>query len=224
MPYPALSEFDLETDRLHLRALDERDEALFRALYTDPQTMRFIAEPLSTEQAVRCFRRTIEGMRERPMRWMSLTMLDRSSQHALGICGVPRFEVAARRLEVGILLTGEARAQGFAREGLAALMRRLFDVTWVDELWVRFSADCAAVRRLNISLGFAPRAVAENEMTHASRGKHVWSVYRSSWCIPGAINQQGAGNVKCHRFSCEHGAGRTTASCFAERGANCTGP
>lgn len=200
MSSPALSEFDFETDRLHLRPLDERDEALFHTLYTDPQTMRFIAEPLSTEQAVRCFHRTIEGMRERPMRWMSLAML-RSSRHGLGICGVSCFDVAARRLEVGILLTVEARSQGFAREGLAALMRRLFDVTWVDELWVRFSPECAAVRRLNISLGFAPCAVAEYEVTHASRGKHVWSVHRSSWCIQRAIHQQGAGNVKRHRFS-----------------------
>src|SRR6185369_7545154 len=40
----------LTSARLRLRAFAARDLALFRALYTDPETMRFIARPLSAPQ------------------------------------------------------------------------------------------------------------------------------------------------------------------------------
>ena len=180
---PALAAFEIDTERLHLRPLQPGDEALFHALYTDPDTMRFIAPPLSAAQAARYFRRTVAGMQATPIRWLSLTMLRKLSQQPVGICGVSNFDAAARRLEVGILLTAEARSQGVAREGLAALMNRLFEVLPVDELWVQFSVECATVKRLNSSLGFEPCAVAAGEGGLASGGKCIWSVQRSTWFI-----------------------------------------
>lgn len=139
---PALAAFKIDTERLHLRPLQPGDEALFHALYTDPDSMRFIAPPLSAAQAARHFLRTVAGMQATPIRWLSLAMLRKQSQQPLGICGVSDFDAAARRLEVGILLTAQARSQGIAWEGLTALMRRLFELLSVDELWARFSAEC----------------------------------------------------------------------------------
>jgi RimJ/RimL family protein N-acetyltransferase len=176
---PCLEAFEIDTERLHLRPLQPCDEALFHALYTNPDTMRFIAPPLSTGQAARYFRSTVVGMQATPIRWLSLAMLRKPSQQPVGICGVANFDAAARRLEVGILLTAEARSQGVAREGLTALMDRLFDVLPVDELWARFSADHPAAERLVASAGFAP--CIEVEVGKGPVPRRIWSVQRSTW-------------------------------------------
>ena len=175
---PCLAAFEIDTERLHLRPLQPGDEALFHALYTDQDTMRFIAPPLSAAQAARYFRSTVAGMQATPIRWLSLTMLRKPSQRPLGICGVSDFDAAARRLEVGILLTAEARSQGVAREGLTALMNRLFEVLPVSELWARFSAGHPAAERLVASVGFAP--CIEVEVGKGPVPRRIWSVQRST--------------------------------------------
>ena len=178
---PALAAFEIDTERLRLRPLQQGDEALFHALYTDPDSMRFIAPPLPAAQAVRYFHRTVAGMQATPIRWLSLAMLRKQSQQPLGICGVSDFAAAARRLEVGILLTAEARSQGIAREGLTALMRRLFELLPVDELWARFPANHLAMERLVASAGFAPST--EVEVGEGPVPRRIWSVQRSTWFI-----------------------------------------
>ena len=162
---PALAAFEIDTERLHLRPLQMGDEALFHALYTDPDSMRFIAPPLSAAQAARYFRSTVAGMQTTPIRWLSLAMLRKQSQQPVGICGVSDFDAAARRLEVGILLTAEARSQGIAREGLTALMNRLFELLPVDEL-----TECRA--------GYTLRADAERDWGFCRI--QIWSAHRPS--------------------------------------------
>lgn len=176
-----LSAFAFETERLRLRPLEAGDEALFSGLYTDPETMRFIAQPLSAQQAAKSFRGIIDSPAGRPARSVFLAILEKVTLQPLGICGVPQFDAGAIRLEVGILLRAEARSQGFAKEALTALVKRIFAVLPVDEIAVQFSAECPAVERLNISVGFVSCAdVAEEE---GLLPKRHWSVHRSSWRV-----------------------------------------
>lgn len=173
------SVFDIETERLRLRPLGTGDEALFHDLYTDAETMRFIGTPLSAEQAAKRFRKTLVGMQQRPLKWLSLAILEKISLQPLGICGMPQFDASIIRQEVGILLKGEARSRGLAQEGLAALMQRIFAVLPTQEIYVRFSAQSAVTERLNIRMGFTPCAdVSGGKGVMPTR---IWSVHRSSW-------------------------------------------
>jgi len=191
--------FDFETERLRLRPLNASDEALFHGLYTDQETMRFIAPPLSMEQASNNFQRIVARQSESSLKGRFLAMLDKATLQPVGICGTSRYDADALRVEVGIVLRPEARAKGFAREALTALMKRIFAVSPIQEICVRFSAQCPAVERLNIRVGFVP--CVDEVQVEGLWSKRVWSAHRSSWYAIETTNCQGAGNVERHRFS-----------------------
>lgn len=176
-----LSTFTFATERLQLRPLDPADEALYHELYTDPDTMRFIAAPLTVEQAANSFRKVLARQCGSSLKGRCLVMLEQATLQPVGICGTSQYDTEGRRLEVGILLTPEARRRGFAREALTALLERIFAMSSVQEIYVRFSARCPAVERLNIRVGFTPCAGDVQEEGPLS--KRVWSVRRSSWYV-----------------------------------------
>jgi RimJ/RimL family protein N-acetyltransferase len=212
-----LSAFDFETERLHLRLLVEGDEALFHGLYTDPETMRFIGPPLSAEKAAKSFQKFITRQREPSLKGRLLVMLEKATLQPVGICGTSQRDGDALRLEVGIILKREARSRGFARETLTALIKRIFALSPIEEIYVRFSAQCPAVERLNIRVGFVPCA---NEITEDGLwSKRVWSVHRSSWCTDQATNLtncQENTDVERDRLSRKDGSGRAVASRLPE--------
>jgi RimJ/RimL family protein N-acetyltransferase len=181
-----LSAFDFETERLRLRPLDVSDEGLYRELYTDQETMRFIGPPLSMEQAANKFQKIVARQREPSLKGRFLAMLDKATLLPVGICGTSQYDADALRVEVGIVLRPEARARGFAREALTALMKRIFAVSPIQEICVRFSAQCPAVERLNIRVGFVP--CADEVQGEGLWSKRVWSVHRSSWYVNEATN------------------------------------
>lgn len=173
-----LKSFTWETERLCLRSLAEGDEALFHELYTDPETMRFIGTPLSVEQATLKFGKTLGAMRRRPFKCLFLTILEKTSQLPLGICGMPQFDSDAIRQEVGLVLVRQARSKGIAREGLAALVNRIFAMSSVEEVWAQFSAENLAAQQLVVAVGF--HACNEVLLGQELSSKRHWSMRRSS--------------------------------------------
>jgi len=182
----ALPTFEFETARLFLRPLQEGDEALYYSLYTDPETMRFIAPPLSAEQASSRFRKIVARQREPSIDGRYLAMIEKATRQPIGICGTSHLDAQAQRLEVGMVLLREGRNRGVAKEVLAALMKRIFAASSIDEIEVKFSAENRAAEQLVISLGFAPCADAAREPGLLSECR--WSVYRSSWYVNQAVN------------------------------------
>jgi RimJ/RimL family protein N-acetyltransferase len=171
--------FSCETARLSLRPLAAGDEALFLGLYTDQETMRHIGRPLSPGQAARVFRAIMAEMQRNPPSCIYLAMFDRVSHQPLGICGLPRFDAAAIRLEVGLVLIEPARSRGLAREGLAALVDRVFTVAAADEVGAQFSRDNPAARRLVAAVGFK---VSDELLAGWPPSPECrWSVLRSYW-------------------------------------------
>ncbi|OOG64731.1 hypothetical protein B0E46_04785 [Rhodanobacter sp. B04] len=174
----ATSAFEFETRRMRLRLLNSNDEALFCSLYTDPSVMRFIGPLLSARQAASRFQWIVAGMRQLPASWLYLVMSEKESGQSLGICGVPQFSASATRFEVGLVLTSGARSRGYAREGLAALMERLFSLSSVDEIQAKFFAENQAARQLVVALGFRDCTDASMEPEHLR--ERTWSIHRAS--------------------------------------------
>src|SRR4051794_9023564 len=92
-----------ETARLRMRPLDERDEALYCGLYTDPDTMRFICPVLTLERARRSFRKTIQ--RPRPTEGAYLfAIIQTHDADVVGVCAAAHVDVSGGRAEVGVML------------------------------------------------------------------------------------------------------------------------
>lgn len=151
---PAALEF--ETGRLAARCLDDSDEVLFCDLYTDPETMRFIGEPLTREQAQRSFRRTLDSCRVETPERAFFRVVEKSTRLAAGICAITRINAARNSVEVGVMLKSAFRARGFSRECLEALITRTLAVFPIAEVWIQYRPGHVAMERLAWSLGFSP--------------------------------------------------------------------
>jgi RimJ/RimL family protein N-acetyltransferase len=198
--------FAVETDRLRMRPMSSDDAALYQQLYTDPDTMRFIGEPLSPERAATSFRSALAGMQRQPIERVFLTVVEKTALATVGICSLQDFDVERSSVQAGVMLLASARAQGYAKEGFVGLIQQVFAQLPVAELWVQFAIDHVAVQRAALSVGFARRMDAaeqdgaqrngpdnraynapRNGFATGARAATVWSVHRDSWSPPAAF-------------------------------------
>lgn len=189
--------FPVETARLRMRPIGSGDAALYQHLYTDAETMRFIGEPLALERATKSFRSALTGMRRQPIERLFLTVEEKATGSAVGICSLQNCDVGQRSVQAGVMFVASARARGYSKEGFVGLIQQVFAHLPVDELWVQFAADHIAVQRAVLSVGFARRkdAASEHGAPDGARGNGpadpppatAWSVHRDSWSPPPAF-------------------------------------
>lgn len=170
--------FPVETARLRMRPLSGEDAALYAQLYSDPETMRFIGTPLSPERAARSFQSALDGMAHAPIERLFLTVIEKTSAAAVGICSLQNCDVQLRSVQAGVMFIADARAKGYAKEAFVGVIQRVFAELPVDELWVQFTADHVAVQRGVISVGFVRRQAAGPEQ------RSIWCVRRDDWVLP----------------------------------------
>jgi RimJ/RimL family protein N-acetyltransferase len=163
----------IDTARVHMRTMIDGDEELYCDLFCDPTTMQFIGAPWSRERASQNFARVLDSMRRRPVERMMLTMLDRRTQHAIGICTLQRIDPRARSAELGLMLRPGWHTKGIATEATVALISWGFATYPIDEIWVQIAADLAAGERIVTHLGFSRR---ESEPAW-----QIWYIRREVW-------------------------------------------
>lgn len=164
----------IQTARLSMRPLSERDEAFYCGLYADPDTMRFIGPPLARERAQRNFHKILASFAREPVVRILLAIVEKTSGRCIGIGALQDFDHERRCVEVGMMLVREARGQGFGTDGLRALVNYAFAMFEVDEVWLQHAANSAAAAGPPARLGLLQSAVCEP-------GTKKWSAYRHSW-------------------------------------------
>jgi RimJ/RimL family protein N-acetyltransferase len=162
-----------------MRPLSKGNASLYCHLYGDPDTMRFVARPLSRERAERSFRNALASLDCRPVERLFLVVVEKASQEAIGISALQDFDARRRRVQAGILLVSESRGRGFGKEILRALVTHAFAVFPVDEVWVQHAAANSMAESLPINLGFSRNFDTADYDEEA--GKCIWSVCRESW-------------------------------------------
>jgi RimJ/RimL family protein N-acetyltransferase len=175
---PIAPTFAFETQRLRMRPLQAGDESLFRDLYTDAETMRFIGEPYSPERIVRSFHKVLASASEWPPERVFLVILEQATGRSLGICAITKFDADMSRAEVGIMLKSDARSRGYAREGLGGLVKQAFRWFKANEIFVECSALNAVVERMVSSIGFM--LCDHGEVDAGPLSRRVWSIHRSA--------------------------------------------
>lgn len=168
-----------ETERLRVRPLNADDEALYRELYTDPETMRYIAPPLSLESASSSFQTVLALQGALTLKSRFLVIEERDTSQSVGICGTSDYDAAALRLEVGIVLKPAATSRGIATEALEGLVKRIFEASPVDEIWSECSRLHLAAARLVSTIGFKRLAGGEKNTELLKKG--IWALSRSMW-------------------------------------------
>jgi RimJ/RimL family protein N-acetyltransferase len=170
-----------DTPRLHLRPLHEGDEALYCALYTDPELMRNIAPPLSDEAAQRSFRTACRQQLPQPRRWI---IHEKQGNHEIGLLGLVPEDGTA---EIGVMLLAGWDGQGFATESMAGMVDRVFSMRSFPRLCARQAiADNPPVNRLMLKLGFQPL------LPDKAWSQRNWELSHDDWCALRGITRVAA--------------------------------
>src|SRR5260370_9799141 len=131
--------FERDAGRVHPRRLSEGEETSYWDLFTDADTMRYIGPPMSPDRGVRSFHKAVALTRGRPAQRVFFSVAVRSAQRKIGICSIQQIDPIRRRAEAGIVLKSFARAQGFSREILPALVGQALAAFPVDEVWTQYA-------------------------------------------------------------------------------------
>jgi RimJ/RimL family protein N-acetyltransferase len=161
-----------------LRVLGARDEALYCALYGDPETMRHVGAALAVEDARAAFARVMAQLAARPPRaayWLLPRRVDAGvDDRAAGLMALQIHAGATAVAEVGILLPPGAQGAGVASAGIAALADVVFTSSPLQALWTRHAQGHAAAGALMRRLGF--QVAAEDMMVECR-----WQLTRARW-------------------------------------------
>lgn len=148
------ADFVFDTPRLHVRPLRREDETLYCALYTDPDTQRHTGGALAPAEAQRSFTAALAAPQRRPLRSLYLMLCERRERRVLGMVGLHDIDATARRTEIGILMTPQARGAGYGREGFGALAAQIFHRLPIDEIYVQYATANIGADRLATGVGF----------------------------------------------------------------------
>jgi RimJ/RimL family protein N-acetyltransferase len=169
----------ITTARTSIRPLGTQDAPLYCRLFTDEQTMRFIAAPLSDQRAMLDFRAALRAADRDPLQELFFSIRDNTTEGTVGICSIQRIDPLHRRAEVGLMLHPQAQRAGLGKEVVAALTRTALDTLPVTEIWAQYSTDNEAAAALFHRLGFQVmrQEAVDGHATHVR--KQTWSLYSS---------------------------------------------
>ena len=171
----------LHTTRLRMRPIEERDEALYVALYSDEATMQFVGPTLSAAGARRSFQSALRTVSASPARFVAIE--DAMTGARAGLCGLTHGAERAPACEFGILLTAAARGRGFGFEASVALIDFAFATLPIDAVRVQYHRANAAAARLFERIGLRPVPGA------ASSASCVRTTGRDDWFYRAAHNR-----------------------------------
>lgn len=173
----------LVRERVRLRPLDETDAAAVLALYSDPETMRYLARPRMSElgQARELIAKSQAGYADGSLLQLAL---ERTQDAAfLGLCLLFNFNKGSRRAEIGYALGTAHRSQGYMSEALPALVDHAFGALGLNRLEADIDPRNAASARVLERLGFAPEGVLRERWIVADEpsDSRMYGLLRRDW-------------------------------------------
>jgi RimJ/RimL family protein N-acetyltransferase len=170
--HPALL-LGFDTPRLHLRPISEADGDLYCQLYTDPNLMRHIAEPMLPDAAIRSFQVACRQQSATRQRWI---VCARNLAAGIGLVGLFVDKSDAQIAEVGVMLLASGQGTGFGTEAMAGVIDRAFSMMSLRMVWIRQNADNAAVPGMMRKLGFEPMP-----SPRVGTDERYWQQDRNQW-------------------------------------------
>jgi RimJ/RimL family protein N-acetyltransferase len=162
---------------VRLERLEERHLGAVEALLADEEVLRFtrIPVPVPPEFAQTWLGRYEEGRRDGTREGFAIA--DTAGGTFLGLALAPRIERAERTLELGYIVSAEARGRGVATAALALLTRWAFSELGALRIELFISVDNAGSKRVAERCGYVCEGVLRS--THVKQGlredTEIWS-------------------------------------------------
>lgn len=146
--------FQLQTTRLTIRPLTDRDRLMYCSLYTDPELMQFIAPVMTMEKAQQSFDIALRLSKQQPFKRLFLALYQHNL--AVGMVGLSAVNPKLKQAEIGVLLAKTGRGQGFGQEALDAVCRLFLQLNPGFSLYTDIDPGNAAAQHMVLQVGFKP--------------------------------------------------------------------
>lgn len=140
----------LETDRLILRPLEEKDVDAIFAMRSDVEVMRFIREPQNRNESVSWVKLVSSRWETEQIGFCAV--IDKETDKFLGWCGIWKLK-ETDELEVGYAIEKKFWKKGYATEAAAECLRYAFEKLNADVIVAVALPANAASRRVMEKLG-----------------------------------------------------------------------
>ncbi len=172
----------LETDRLILRRLDERDVDRIFAMRSDPEVMRFIRAPQNRAESVNWLNLVSS-------RWASdrigfCALIEKQTDKFVGWCGLWQLK-ETDELEIGYAIAKEFWGKGFATEAARAFLKYAFDRLKPDKIVGVAEPENVSSRRVMEKLGMQFVRLGE----FYNRELAQYAISRESWIENQELNK-----------------------------------
>lgn len=152
------------------------DESLYRALYGDPEIMRYIGPAMSAKRAARAFRLSLKDQRAgHRIEWA----FKDTHGEAFAICGLVRGPANEHPAHIGCLLLAHYHGRGYATELLAAVVEYAFRVLRIHSLTSISTRTNVASFVFMQKLGFSYSSI--DEMPHRLGAGYRWHLRLDHW-------------------------------------------
>ncbi|MBQ3865617.1 MAG: GNAT family N-acetyltransferase [Clostridia bacterium] len=146
----------LETERLILRKIGERDVKDMFEYARDPETSRYLLWEPHPDPAF-----TLAHIRRLQRQYKALTFFDwalveKKSRKMIGTAGFTAIHDLTGSAEIGYVLSPAYQRQGLAPEAVRAVLTFGFDTLGLDSVTCRIMEDNVASRKVAGRLGFTP--------------------------------------------------------------------
>lgn len=112
----------LDTERLTLRQLEERDWPFFLALQTDPAVMQYVSDPRPDTEIRARFDARLPAWTAHSSHWLCLMVQCRNTGTPLGVSGFLPGSATPAQAEAGYLFAPVHQGRGYATESLRAIV------------------------------------------------------------------------------------------------------
>ena len=143
----------LETERLILRPLEERDRWLYRALYTDPKIMRHTAEPFTVEATDKMFDYAIKLKYQNAPKALVWVIQEQEAYRSIGIICLYKISPDLKGAMIGIMLIQAGQGKRYPEEAMTIVMKHGFGFG-LCQILAEFMKNNLATKRFVTKLGF----------------------------------------------------------------------
>jgi [ribosomal protein S5]-alanine N-acetyltransferase len=159
----------LETERLDLRPIDERDKELYCRIYMDAELMRYVGAPLTRKAALVGFGKVCRFNQDAEFRYRCWIMVERESSDEVGLVALMG---SGNRAEFGVMILPSWQGRGVAPEVVPRLVDYAFEECDVEEAFTRHQLGNRAGAAVMQKLGF--------ELVDVEANKADWRSWRKS--------------------------------------------
>lgn len=120
---------NLQFESVHFvyKPTSTEDEDLFLEIYTNSEIMKFVATPLSFDDATKLYESSLLEWDFQSRKLLTFVIRCKKTDGKIGLCGVKTSDIFTKQGHIGVMLLSKYQSMGFGTEILIALSAFCFN-------------------------------------------------------------------------------------------------